>query len=81
MDIHFDNVPHIVTAYCVLHNEVHGDSFNGDWLQQDDDDSIETDIPHGDYHYSSSSCEGVAIRNNYISGTFVIINKTHNQHT
>jgi len=67
MDIHIDNVPHIVTACCVLHNccEVHGDSFNEDWLQQDDDDSIETDIPHDDHHYSSSSSsrEGVAIRN------------------
>ena len=36
MDI--KNVPHVIAACCVLHNlcEIHGDSFNEEWLQEVD---------------------------------------------
>ena len=32
------NVPHVIAACCVLHNtcEIHGDSFNEEWLQEID---------------------------------------------
>ena len=32
--MHIDNVPNVIAACCVLHNvcEVHGDTFNNDWL-------------------------------------------------
>ena len=32
------NVPHVIAACCVLHNvcEIHGDSFNDEWLQEID---------------------------------------------
>jgi len=69
MDIHIDNVPHVVTACCVLHNfcEVHEDSFDEEWLQDHSplDDCIGTDSPHDDHSYSSSRSrnEGKAIRN------------------
>ena len=69
MDIHISNVPHVVTACCVLHNfcEIHGDSFDEEWLQDNSllDDSTGTDSPHDDHSYSSSHSrnEGVAIRN------------------
>ena len=64
MEIHIDNVPHVVAACCVLHNmcEVHGDTFNEEWLQDNSPD--DTDVTH-DHHSSSSSSsrEGVATRN------------------
>ena len=71
MDIHIDNVPHVVTACCVLHNfcEIHGDSFNEEWLQDNNlVDSVESDIPRDDHHdnSSSSSREGVATRNTLV---------------
>ena len=71
MDIHIENVPHVVIACCVLHNfcEIHGDSFNEEWLQDNDlDDSVESNLPHDDHNYSSSSssCEGVATRNTLV---------------
>ena len=71
MDIHIDNVPHVVTACCVLHNfcEIHGDSFNEEWLQDNNlVDSVESDIPRDDHHNnsSSSSREGVATRNTLV---------------
>ncbi len=36
--MHIDNVPYIVAACCVLQNvcEIHGDSFNKEWLQEVD---------------------------------------------
>ena len=36
IDMHIDNVPHIIVACCVLHNmcEIHHDSFNEEWLQK-----------------------------------------------
>jgi len=35
-----DNIPHVITAACILHNiwEVHGEHFNGTWLQNMDSD-------------------------------------------
>ena len=32
------SVPHVIAACCVLHNicEVHGDSFNEEWLEESD---------------------------------------------
>ena len=69
MDIHIDNVPYIITACCVLHNmcEVHGDTFNEEWLQ--DNISTDTDETHNHHHSSSSSSsrhEGVAIRDTLV---------------
>jgi len=50
-----------------------GDSFNEEWLQDNNlGDSIESNIPHNDYPYSSSSHEGVATRQ-HIGRVFVII--------
>ena len=36
IDIHIDNVPHIIAACCVLHNvcETHHDGLNEEWLQE-----------------------------------------------
>jgi len=68
MDILIDSVPHVVIACCVLHNfcEIQGDSFNEEWLKDNDlDDSVESDLLHDDHNYSSSSSssrEGVATR-------------------
>ena len=62
-------MPHVVTACCVLHNfcEIHGDSFDEDWLQDHSPlaDCIGTDAPHDDHSYSSSRSryKGTAIRN------------------
>ena len=66
MDIHIDNVPYIITACCVLHNicEVHGDTFNEEWLQ--DDLSTDTDDTHATTTTTSSSHEGVAIRDTLV---------------
>ena len=38
IDMHVDNVPHIIAACCVLHNmcEIHHDGFNEEWLQEID---------------------------------------------
>ena len=35
-----ENVPNIVAACCVLHNicEIHGDTFNEEWMQAVDED-------------------------------------------
>ena len=40
-DMRIDNVPHIVTACCILHNmcEIHGDAFNELWLEQAGNDT------------------------------------------
>jgi len=50
-------VPHVVTACCVLHNfcEIHGDSFDEDWLQDHSPlaDCIGTDALHDDHSYST----------------------------
>ena len=37
-----ENVPNIVAACCVLHNicEIHGDTFNDEWMQALDGDSV-----------------------------------------
>lgn len=37
-DMNIDNIPHVITACCILHNmcEVHGDSFNDLWLEDVD---------------------------------------------
>ena len=37
-----ENVPHIVSACCILHNvcEIHGDTFNEAWIA-DIDDTLE----------------------------------------
>ena len=34
-DMNIDNIPHVITAACVLHNicEVHHEHFNDAWLQ------------------------------------------------
>ena len=34
-DMNIDNIPHVITAACVLHNicEVHYEHFNDAWLQ------------------------------------------------
>lgn len=36
IDMHIDNVPHIIVACCVLHNmcEIHHDNFNEEWLAE-----------------------------------------------
>ena len=33
-----ENVPHVIAACCILHKvcEIHGDSFNEEWLQEVD---------------------------------------------
>ena len=38
IDMDIENVPHVIAACCVLHNlcEVHGDSFNEEWLEESD---------------------------------------------
>ena len=56
MDI--DNIPHIISACCVLHNvcEVHGDNFNDEWLlevdtqmaQPDDEHPVQSTLVSGD---------------------------------
>ena len=35
VDMHVDNVPHIIVACCILPNmcEIHHDSFNEEWLE------------------------------------------------
>ena len=68
MDIHIDNVPYIITACCVLHNmcEVHGDTFNEEWLQ--DNISTDTDETYDHHHSSSSSSSRHEV--------FVILNET-----
>ena len=40
IDMDIENVPQIIAACCVLHNvcEIHGDSFNDEWLQEVDSD-------------------------------------------
>ena len=40
-DMQVDNVPYVVAACCVLHNicEVHGDTFNDEWLQDVNEDT------------------------------------------
>ena len=47
IDMDIDNVPHIITACCILHNmcEVHGDSFNELWLE-DVDMSTQPELSH-----------------------------------
>jgi len=63
MDIHIDNVPHVITACCVLHNlcEVHGDTFNEEWLQDSSlEDDSEPGITDDDNHHSN---DGTSIRN------------------
>ena len=44
IDMLIDNVPHIIAACCVLHNlcEIHGDTFNEEWLQALDLDKPDT---------------------------------------
>ena len=76
MDIHIDNVPHIVTACCVLHNfcEVHGDSFDEDWLQENADlDNTGTNSSSDDHHYGSSNREGVYSYKEHVGRIFVIM--------
>ena len=69
MDIHIDKLPHVVTACCVLYNffEVHGHSFDEEWLQDHSplDDCIGIDFPPDDHSYSSncSRNESTATRN------------------
>ena len=47
IDMHIDNVPHIIAACCVLHNvcEVHNDDFNEEWLDEVNLDQPDT-TPH-----------------------------------
>ena len=47
IDTDIDNVPHVITACCILHNmcEVHGDSFNELWLE-DVDMSTQPEVSH-----------------------------------
>ena len=44
-DMLVENVPNIVAACCVLHNvcEIHGDTFNDEWLQAIDKDCAPTE--------------------------------------
>ena len=39
-DMNVDNIPHVITAACILHNicEVHGEHFNDTWVQNVDSD-------------------------------------------
>ena len=43
-DTNVSFLPTLITACCVLHNlcEVHGDSFNDDWLPEEDRDEPAT---------------------------------------
>ena len=47
IDMDINNVPHIITACCILHNlcEVHGDAFNELWLE-DVDMSTQPEVLH-----------------------------------
>ena len=40
-DMNIDNIPHVITAACILHNicEIHGESFNDAWLREIQPDS------------------------------------------
>lgn len=59
IDMHIDNVPHIIVACCVLHNmcEIHHDSFNEEWLQE-----LDLDQPEQHTTESSSGLGGDRIR-------------------
>ena len=56
-DMNIDNVSHVVTACCILHNmtEVHGDSFNELWMEAADMYSQPTHSYAGDMNASSSA--------------------------
>ena len=45
IDMDIDNVPHIISACCVLHNvcEVHKENFNDEWLQEVDTEMAQPD--------------------------------------
>ena len=47
IDMHIDNIPHIIAACCILHNvcEVHNDDFNEEWLEEVHLDQPDT-TPH-----------------------------------
>ena len=60
IDVHIDNVPLVIMACCVLHNvcEVHGDTFNDEWLQDsspEDSTTSEPDIDATDEHSNSGT--------------------------
>ena len=50
IDMHIDNVPNVIAACCVLHNvcEIHGDTFNNDWL-------VDVSLDQPDYSAPSMS--------------------------
>ena len=54
-----DRVPTIVAACCVLHNicEIHGDTFNEEWLEDVDNQDIE-----GTHQAAANSEDGDDIR-------------------
>ena len=56
-DMNIDNVPHIISACCVLHNvcEVHQDSFNDEWLQELGTQLAQPDSGTTSSHVCSSS--------------------------
>ena len=61
IDLHIDNVPHVIAACCVLHNlcEIHQDTFDSDWLQDlDQHDSV----PQGATQTSSGCTQGEEVR-------------------
>ena len=55
-DMFVSNVPNVVAACCVLHNvcEIHGDTFNDEWLQ----DVEAEDIVDGSQHPNTSTITG-----------------------
>ena len=44
MYVYIENVPNVVGACCVFHNtcEVHNDRFNEEWLQDMNEDGVDT---------------------------------------
>ena len=63
-DMGIDNVPHIITACCILHNmcEVHGDSFIELWLE-DVDMSTQPEVSHSSgYDTSAKTIRDVLVK-------------------
>ena len=63
IDMHVDNVPHIIAACCVLHNvcEIHHDSFNEEWLRDVDLDQHDN-VPNTSTQSSTTGHGGDQIR-------------------
>ena len=59
LDVEVSDVPDLVAACCVLHNicEVHGDSFNEDWMEGTDVSLLRCSNPASPSHPLPSSMQ------------------------